>query len=339
MDTKSFKDLEAAVWVTGLCSGCGACVAVCPADALRFAPGEIDAPENIGYCKVENDSVPCGACYAVCPRVDIASQGAMLGPHRDIVAARSVLPVARRQSGGAVTAILANALDEGLIDAVVTVTSDPWTMRPSSAVITSSDVLVQHAGSRYSWWVPLLASLKEAVVTRKYRRVAVVGVPCAARAVQMIRESDHDLLPPYAKAIRLVIGLFCTEIFDYARLIEGKLQSESQIRPWEIRRLDIKGKLDVYLQDERHISIPLADLEESVRPGCRVCTDFTAVGADISAGAVGSPDGYTTLIIRNDIGRGFVDQAVWQGKLALDGKVDISAIERLAVKKAERSAE
>jgi coenzyme F420 hydrogenase subunit beta len=212
-------------------------------------------------------------------------------------------------------------------------------MKPSSAVITSSDALIQHAGSRYAWWVPLLASLKEAVVTRKYRRIAVVGVPCVARATQMIRTSNHDLLKPYAKAIRLVIGLFCTETFDYAKLVEGKLQSEQKIEPWEINRLDIKGKMDVYLQDGEEVAIPLADLEESVRPGCRVCTDFTAVEADVSAGAVGSPDGYTTLIVRNDIGKGFVDRAVWRGKLATGGSVDLSAVERLAKKKAERQAE
>jgi coenzyme F420 hydrogenase subunit beta len=339
MEMKTFKDLEARVWDTNLCSGCGACVAVCPADALRFVPGNTDAPVNIGYCKAEDDSVPCGACYAACPRVDLASQGKALGPHQDIVAARSTFSIERKQSGGAVTAILVNALDEGLIDAVVTVTRDPWTMKPSSTVITSSDALIQQAGSRYSWWVPLLASLKEAVVTRKYRRVAVVGVPCVARATRAIRTSDHELLRPYAKAIRLVIGLFCTETFDYTRLVERKLRSERGIEPWDISRLDIKGKLDVYLQDERQISIPLADLQESVRPGCQVCTDFTAVEADVSAGAVGSPDGYTTLVIRNDIGRGFVDRAVWQGKLATGGSIDLAAIERLAAKKAERQVE
>ncbi|WP_332450835.1 Coenzyme F420 hydrogenase/dehydrogenase, beta subunit C-terminal domain [Methanoculleus sp.] len=339
MEMKTYKDLESEVWATGLCSGCGACVAVCPADALRFVPGNTDAPVNNCYCKAENDSVPCGACYAACPRVDLAGQGKMLGSYQEIVAARSVFPVERKQSGGAVTAILVNALDEGLIDAVVTVTRDPWTMRPSSAVITASDALIQHAGSRYSWWVPLLASLKEAVVTRKYRRIAVVGVPCVARATQMIRTSDHDLLRPYAKAIRLVIGLFCTETFDYAKLVEEKLQSERNIEPWEIRRLNIKGKMDVYLQDERQFSIPLADLEESVRPGCHVCTDFTALSADVSAGAVGSPEGYTTLVIRNDIGKGFVDRAIWQGKLSTGGSVDLALIERLAAKKAERQAE
>jgi coenzyme F420 hydrogenase subunit beta len=339
MESKTFMDLASEVWATDLCSGCGACVAVCPADALRFEPGNTDTPVNIGYCKAENDCVPCGACYAACPRVDLAAQGKLLGPYQDIVAARSVFTVERKQSGGAVTAILVNALDEGLIDAVVTVTRDPWTMKPSSAVITSKDALIQHAGSRYAWWVPLLASLKEAVVTRKYRRVAIVGVPCAARAAQVIRASDHELLKPYAKAIRLVIGLFCTETFDYAKLVEGKLQSEKKIEPWEIRRLDIKGKLDIFLQDERQLSIPLAELDEAVRPGCRVCTDFTAVEADVSAGAVGSPGGYTTLIIRNDIGRGFVDRAVWQGKLATGSTVDLSIIERLAARKAQRQQE
>ncbi|MFA5614878.1 MAG: Coenzyme F420 hydrogenase/dehydrogenase, beta subunit C-terminal domain, partial [Methanoculleus sp.] len=164
-------------------------------------------------------------------------------------------------------------------------------------------------------------------------------VPCVAQATREIRESDHDLLRPYAKAIRLVIGLFCTETFDYEKLVEGKLQSERRIDPWDICRLDIKGRLDVYLQDEQKVSIPLADLEECIRPGCRVCTDFTAVDADVSAGSVGSPDGYTTLIIRNDIGRGFVDRAVWQGKLATGGSIDLAMIERLAAKKAERRAE
>ncbi len=60
---------------------------------------------------------------------------------------KSAFEVPHRQSGGAVTSILANALDEGLIDAIVTVTEDRWTLKPSSVVITKSDVLVQQAGS------------------------------------------------------------------------------------------------------------------------------------------------------------------------------------------------
>lgn len=337
MEKKTFKDLEREVWLEGTCAGCGACVAVCPADALYFAPGETLTPKNTGYCKADTDGVLCGACYTVCPRTTLASPETLLGEFEEIVAAQSTFAVERKQSGGAVTAILMSALEEGLIDAVVTVTEDRWTLKPSSAVITSSEALVHHAGSRYAWWVPLVASLKEAVVARKCRRIAVVGVPCAVQATKALRESEHDLLKPFGKAIRLVVGLFCTETFDYAKLMEGKLQQEHRIDPWQIRRLDVKGKLDVHLQDDTVVSIPLAELEECVRPGCRVCTDLTAVGADISAGAIGSPDGCTTLIIRNETGRGFVDHAVRQGRLATSGEINTQLIERLAGQKAART--
>ena len=104
MTQKCFNDLKAAVWDRGTCSGCGACAAVCPADAIRIEGGA-DTPANIGYCKAETDQVPCGACYDVCPRVDPARP-----PGReDCVArlsAKASFEVTGRQSGGAVTAIL-----------------------------------------------------------------------------------------------------------------------------------------------------------------------------------------------------------------------------------------
>ncbi|MDD1694435.1 MAG: Coenzyme F420 hydrogenase/dehydrogenase, beta subunit C-terminal domain, partial [Methanoregula sp.] len=218
MAAKSYLDLKSEVWDTGKCSGCGACVAVCPADALFFKEGEMVAsPASNGYCKQATDSVPCGACYAVCPRTTEQPK-LELGDYQEIVTAKAAFDIPRKQSGGAVTAILAHALDEGLIDAVVTVTEDHWTLKPSSVVITKSDVLIQQAGSRYSWWVPLLAALKNAVIEKKCKKIAVVGVPCAVQALARIRSSDNDLLKPFGKSLRLVIGLFCTETFDYQAL-------------------------------------------------------------------------------------------------------------------------
>ncbi len=82
-----------------------------------------------------------------------------LGNYLELMTAKSSYEVPHKQSGGAVTAILANALDEGLIDAVVTVTEDRWTLKPSSVVITKSEVLVQQAGSRNSWGVAPLPSI------------------------------------------------------------------------------------------------------------------------------------------------------------------------------------
>ena len=70
MAAKSYLDLKSEVWDAGRCSGCGACVAVCPADALYFDLGStVEAPRSSGYCKQVSDSVTCGACYSVCPRI------------------------------------------------------------------------------------------------------------------------------------------------------------------------------------------------------------------------------------------------------------------------------
>lgn len=337
MTGKCYLDLKNEVWDTGSCSGCGACVAVCPADALSFKEGEgATSPVSNGYCKQATDSVPCGACYDACPRTG-TQPADTTGNYLDLVSAKATFEIAHKQSGGAVTAILTSALDSGLIDAIVMVTEDRFTLRPSSAIITASDVLVQQAGSRYSWGVPFLAALKTAVVERKYRRIAIVGVPCAVQAVARIRMSDNDLLKPYAGAIRLVIGLFCTESFDYTALIEGKLKKELNIEPHEIRKLDVKGRLDITKNDGNAFSVPLEELESCIRPGCHTCTDLTATGSDISAGAVGSTPGMTTLIIRTKTGKTFVDLAIRQQKLQTSPTADLRAIEKLAAFKIKRN--
>jgi len=341
MAEKSYIDLKREVWDAGLCARCGACVAVCPADSLFFgraAEGESPlSPESTGYCKMETDGVPCGACYRACPRTgERLPLPSLLGETVETVAARAAFPVAHKQSGGAVTAILKSALEEGTIDAVVTVTADPWTLKPRSEVITDAGVLVTHAGSRYNWWVPLLAALKEAVVVRKCQNIAVVGVPCVVQAVYRIRESDFDLLRPFGRSIRLVIGLFCTDSFDYARLVEGALRRERGIEPWAVRRLDVKGALEVTVDDGTVVSIPLAELESCIPSGCKTCTDFAALDADISAGAVGSPEGFTTLLIRTPAGKGFVDRARASGALETSDEVALAPAERLAARKAAR---
>ncbi|MDD3248740.1 MAG: Coenzyme F420 hydrogenase/dehydrogenase, beta subunit C-terminal domain, partial [Methanosarcina sp.] len=296
------------------------------------------SPINNGYCKAAVDDVPCGACYEVCPRLD-EQPSSLLGDYLEIKAGKAGFDIPRKQSGGAVTAILANALETGLVDAVVTVTEDPWTLKPSSMVITSEEALVSEAGSRYNWWVPLLSALKEAVVRKKYRNIAVVGVPCVVQAVRKMLESDHDLVRPYKNSIRVVLGLFCTESFDYEKLIAGKLKSEYALEPMQVCRIDVKGKLEINLDDGTQYVIPLKELDDTIRPGCQVCTDFTALKADISAGSVGSPDGYTTLIVRTLVGQHLLKSAVDSGKLSLDGEVNLDIIEKLATKKLARKQE
>ncbi|MBN2733880.1 MAG: Coenzyme F420 hydrogenase/dehydrogenase, beta subunit C-terminal domain [Methanomicrobiaceae archaeon] len=338
MSRRNYENLKEEVWDTGRCSGCGACCAVCPADAIIFPAEEKSIPVNTGYCKELNDSVPCGACYSVCPRTkDAAKKREMFGEYIRIDAAKSVAEIPGRQSGGAVTAILANALKTGIIDAVVTVSQDSWTQKPKSVLITSEEAIIATAGSRYNWWTPVLLALSEAVVRRKYKHIAVVGTPCVASALRLMKESQNDLVIPFGDSIRLIFGLFCTETFDYRKLMEGKLKSEMSIDPWKIKRMDIKGKLEITLTDDSKTIIPLTQLEDAIRPGCSVCTDLTAVDGDISAGSIGSPEGYTTLILRTETGIGFVDSALRNGLIIVTDDIDKGPIERLAEKKTLRN--
>jgi coenzyme F420 hydrogenase subunit beta len=153
-----------------------------------------------------------------------------------------------------------------------------------------------------------------------------------------MRESDNDLLKPYGKAIRLVIGLFCTETFDYTALVEGKLKNHYKLEPHEIKKLNVKGKLEILKHDGSTTIVPLAELETCIRKGCHFCPDLTALFSDISAGAIGSAPGSTTLIVRTLTGKGFVDNAVQNRKLAVTQGIDIAAIEKLALAKIKKNS-
>jgi coenzyme F420 hydrogenase subunit beta len=91
------------------------------------------------------------------------------------------------------------------------------------------------------------------------------------------------------------------------------------------------------MKDGSSLILPMNELETAVRPGCHYCLDLTAVYSDISAGAIGSPPGYTSLIVRNDVGQMFMDSAVKNKKLIIGPVADIAAIERLASLKVQKN--
>jgi len=71
MDLLSYKDPETeSPGIRKKCCGCGACVGVCPTEALYFDE-EPRHPTSNDYCKVtRTERVPCAACYYACPRAD-----------------------------------------------------------------------------------------------------------------------------------------------------------------------------------------------------------------------------------------------------------------------------
>ncbi len=332
MSTISYKKLEDEVWNNNICSGCGACVSVCPADALYFSDNSI-SPVSSGYCKRESDLVTCGSCYSACPRTGMHRNSSLLGDYIKICGGTATGNIPHRQNGGAVTAILSSALKTGMIDGVITVAEDNYSKKPYSVLITDEGSLVKVAGTRYNWSVPVLSALKSAVIDRKLKKLAIVGTPCVVSAARKIKNSDNDLLMPFGRSIRLIMGLFCTECFDYRKLMQEILVKGKSIDPARIEHMNVKGKLEIQEVDGTTTNIKLDEIKDAIRPGCLICEDFSAIDSDISSGSVGTSEKITTLIIRNSIGMNFVELAMHSMELTCTKEYDILAIERLAERK------
>jgi coenzyme F420 hydrogenase subunit beta len=312
---ESYKELEEAVWKPGLCTKCGACVAVCPSGTISFKEF---SPVYGGNCKVVVENVPCGACYNSCGKAHPSEPGKY---NLKFYAAKSSINAPYAQSGGAVTSLLVSAFESGLIDGALVVGVDRFSQEPQAMVVTTKEEVMAAAGSRYSWG-NVLEGLGDAVKSR-CGRLAIVGTPCAIESVRRIMSSNLDVLECYGKCIRFTIGVFCSGIFGN---IEDAVCKELDIGKWQIKKTEIKdGKVYAHLKNEIK-QVPFKTVKDYVLPGCAKCTDFASRFADVSAGNIGTEEGFTTLIIRNASGKALVSNAVELGNISLTDDVDESAI-------------
>jgi coenzyme F420 hydrogenase subunit beta len=158
------------------------------------------------------------------------------------------------------------------------------------------------------------------------QRVAMVGTPCQVRTVRKMQALG--ILP--AHIVTFIIGLFCIENFAFdepgRRKLEAWLQ-DAVGRPVhfeDIDKLNIKEDLIVSLSGysssaggsvgtRTTVHVPLDELEEMARPACLACTDFANDYADLSVGGLGSPAGYTTVLIRTPAGNRILSEATGHG--------------------------
>ena len=83
------------------------------------------------------------------------------------------------------------------------------------------------------------------------------------------------------------------------------------IDPSKVTKTAIKrGKFKVYVGAEAIVDTPLKDLDEYMSGPCKYCIDYTAELADISVGAIGSPDGWNTVFVRTEVGESLIESAI-----------------------------
>jgi len=321
----AWGDLAAGVVSVGRCSGCAGCVIACPWGVLGL-DGSSWTPRLADRARVGGDATRCRheeqgctLCARACPRLgewEADGDRAALGRRRDpgdplglrrglwLVAATDPGIAAAGQDGGLATALLAYALEHGVIDAALVSYADAG-LRPRAGVARTREELLASAGSRYTY-SPNPLAFSEAVAGGA-TRLGLVGVGCQASvpAVAGARGAHR-----VARRFALVVGLLCSRTFTDG-LFSGLLEPRLGIPREGMARMNIKGKLQVWAAGEPgrppDWELPLRDCDPFDRPGCRFCPDFVAGHADLSLGGIGRHAARTFTIVRSERGERMLD--------------------------------
>jgi coenzyme F420 hydrogenase subunit beta len=102
--------------------------------------------------------------------------------------------------------------------------------------------------------------------------------------------------------VALTIGLFCMESFSFDEAARAHLEDVLGVPLKEIAGLNVKDDVIVQTGEGKTVHVPFHLVDEFARPACFACSDFANDFADISCGGLGSPDDYTTVVVRSSLG-------------------------------------
>jgi coenzyme F420-reducing hydrogenase beta subunit len=302
------------------CILCGLCARVCDeivgVSAINFANRGVLREVTTPYHIISDDCVGCGACAIVCPtdskrlrintypmlEEDIVeaekqflkgTRDEFLGVYNEILAAKSSIS---GQDGGMATALLLSGFEKGLFNAAIVVKRTVG-YEAEAFIVESADEILTARGTKYSR-VKMMSKIGELVEKGK-RKIAFVGTPCEIRTG---RKLQQQLLSKHPDLEIIVVGLFCFEAFDYKKLKEAtqRLLSVDLDKAEETR---IQKGLFIVKVDGKEFSAKVRDFHDAIQGGCLYCKDFTGRIADVSVGSVGSDEGYSTVIVRSDVGK------------------------------------
>ena len=301
--------LKTDVMEKDLCSGCGMCVGLCP-----YIKAVRDRVKVIHPCGLED-----GTCYSVCPKTNLDMNDldnfVFKGPRQDqALGVYSAIYYARAaggkaggaQYGGAATGLMAFALDSGLVDGAVLAGGGALDPGPVYAATVREGMAA--AGSKYTA-VPALAALDRAVRDGA-GKIGLVGRPCQGEAVRKTQQGCHSRAHDDREgAVRLSIGLFCFWSLDpgfYDYLAE-KAGGE------EITRVDIPVEGLRVTTPGGAVPRPVEEIRKYIKESCHACPDCTSEWADLSVGSTELDPRYNTLVVRTDVGKRLLEEAVAKG--------------------------
>ncbi|HOG11339.1 MAG TPA: Coenzyme F420 hydrogenase/dehydrogenase, beta subunit C-terminal domain [Smithella sp.] len=324
MMTGSQKFLKKHVLDEGLCTGCGACVGICPYQVIYH-----DRTVQLHGCDLVK-----GRCYDYCPRTP-CDVGAIrerycaagdltpeIGAVKGYYFSRAADPGLRNigQHGATVTAMLELALSEGLIDAAVVSSRDQLSLR-KGVIVQNREAIRTHAGSQFT--VSATVAAFHQLVTKQTGQVGIVATPCQALALAKMKFNPGHEDIARVNQLTLVIGLYCGWTLSEEKYL--KLLTDKGIALESITKMDIpagRNVLEIRTEDRLH-SIAMEEAQTCIREACLYCMDSTAEFADVSVGSARFSGNWedvrqwNQLIVRTTKGKELTDLAVEKGVLEL----------------------
>ncbi len=329
LDKPQWAELFAEVVTSGLCTGCAACVVVCPHDVLGYDDADgIYRPfhvlEDGGTANCTHGETGCTLCTRACPRfrtweeeADVLRFGRtrdaeeISGVAEDVLLVRATDPelLDRGQDGGLVSTILCWALEHDVIDAALVsyLEGDGRSWKAVPGVATTRADVLRSSGSRYTYSANTLAYTE--AVAGGAERIALVGMGCQASAPAVMKSRKTG---KSARRFTLSIGLLCSKTFDDA-IFPDLFEAEYGLERSEIVKMNIKGVIQLWMRDGAYHEVPLKEAHAFTRTGCLHCPDFSAEHADISTGGIGAFADYTLTLVRTETGRDVMGRLVDAG--------------------------
>lgn len=307
---------------SGLCTGCGTCVGMCPNSALKMVKhldGVYIPLTNIKKCN------HCNICINTCPvnfnDVNVMnSTDLFLGNHLNCYIGHSTHEQLRwnSSSGGLITALLIFALEKGIIKgAVVSRMNRKKPLEPEVILAKTREEIISASGSKYCP-VPVNIALKK--VLKENGKFAIVGLPCHFQGLKKAEKINKKL----KEKIILRMGLFCgsTPTFLGNEFLFKRLgTSKEDITSISYRGLGWPGFMTINLNNRKKMSIPffkywtILGSPLFTSKHCMLCNDLTNEYSDISFGDAWLPElknnriGMSIVVSRTKIGEDFLREA------------------------------
>lgn len=297
---KAIQNLLESTVEQDLCCRCGVCVGVCPKKII-----DLDLKSGNPYCADITQCVDCGLCSFCCPangyEIDTPRRN---NKNQEYYKASSNEDSIRDKasSGGFVTQLLLDLLDEKVVDQVIVVqNSESIQNELAKYLITDKREDILNAQQSKYVQVPIGKAIS-AICENEYSRYAVVALPCQMYGFYRAMQK----LPILKQRIVLTIGMFCGYTYTnecingLASLLNSNKDNLCSIVGW--REGGLPGHFTVKNKENELLSIPFID-EHSVdvtfyaQNRCLLCKDCLCEYADIVVGDIGKWSSRNTLVI------------------------------------------